>query len=345
MKLNKSALLILFIFLSTALLSGCGYNIRISSGNGQNLLKREDAQKYTVKKSVTMPIKSVDINTRIADIELIKSDDYYVEIDYLYWDEAPVYTLEDGILIFNDEKSIPESYTISFNLLNVIRIYLPEDAPLDRISVYSSCGNVTLSGFITESLKSNVSYGNFTMKDCAAGKSIVKLASGKSNISDFQTGDLDFSNAYGNCHFSNINTDESKLPGDISFDKIDISMSSGNVDIDNVYTESFEIDNSYGNIDCVGITADSFDAKLSSGSLSVSKADFNEADLNNSYGNITLELLGNEDDYSLDLDTSYGNIRVSGKNYDDHLIIDKGSTRSITANLSSGDLRIMFQDK
>jgi hypothetical protein len=345
MNINKSAIYILLILVSTVILSGCGYNIRISSGNGHNILKEEDAKDFSVKKAVTQPIESIEINTRIADIEIIKSDDYYVEIDYLYWDKEPVYTLEDGKLTFNDEESIPESYTISFNLQNVIRIYLPEDAPLDRVSVYSSCGNADLSGFIAKSLKANVSYGNFTMKDCAADKTTVKLSSGKSSISDFQTGDLDFNNAYGNSYFSSINVGESKLPDDISFDKIDISMSSGNADIDNVYTESFEIDNSYGSIDCVSITADSFDAKLSSGNLKIVNGDFKQADLSNSYGNITSELLGNEEDYSMDLETSYGNIKVNGKSYDDHLIIDNGEVRSITANLSSGDVRITFQDK
>lgn len=342
---RNSTVIIFLIMLTAALLSGCRYSIRYSSGSGNNFLKREDAKEYIVKKTAIQPISSIEINTRIADIELITADDYYIEIDYLYWDDEPRYKLEDGKLTFNDDKTMPNSYSLDFKLENVVRVYLPQDAQLDRIYLNSSSGNIKIEGFIAQSLKANSSYGNLTLKECAAARAVIKLASGNSTITDFQTGDLDYNNSYGHARFKNINIGDSKLPADISPDTLDISMSSGNADFDNVYINSLEIDNSYGNIDCDRITVDSFKAKLSSGNLNIEECEIRKLDISNSYGDVNIELLGKENDYSFDLDTSYGKIKVNNTSYDDHLVKDNDATGSISATLSSGNVTVTFRDK
>lgn len=344
MCLKKNHMLLSLFLLSVSLLTACTYNI--SSGDGLMILSKESAKTFSIKKTAVEPIKAIDINTRISDVEIVKSDDYYVEIDYLYWKEEPVYTLTDGRLTFNDEKSFPKSYSINFNPKNIIKVFLPEDAPLDDISVNCSSGNVSISAFIADSLRVKNSYGNCKLADCAASKADIKLSSGDCTISDFQTGDLDIDNSYGNINLKNINTGGNKPAPDISFDKtdIEIDMSSGNANINNVYAKSLKINNSYGNIDCDTITADSFKARLSSGNLNIKDGDIKESDFKNSYGDIELKLTGNENDYSLDLDNSYGDIVVNGRKYEDNLKVIKKTERSIYADLSSGNIKIKFNE-
>lgn len=345
MYFKKIIFVFLLIFLSVTLLTACKRRIRIRINSGSHFLKEEDAMEFLIKKTATEPIKTIDIETRIADIEIIQSDGYYVEIDYLYWEHEPEYTLKDGKLTFNDDKALPETYSINFNLDNIIRIYIPQDAQLDKISLQSSSGNISISGFVAENLKTALSYGDLSMKNCAAARAEVHLSSGNSIISDFQCGELDYSNSYGNLLLSNANSGESKLPADIPFDKINISMSSGNARLKNIYARELKISNSYGNIDCAGITADSFNSRLSSGDLDIDKSDIKQLTLNNSYGNITLNLLGKETDYSLNLITSYGEITVNDKSYDNRFSSDNEKDRRISAELSSGDLKLTFNDK
>lgn len=340
---KKASVTILIVLIAGFLFTGCGINYIFSSGNGSRTLNKADAKEYEIKKEAVDPITSIVIDTRIADVEIIESDNYYVDIDYLYWDEAPVYTLENGKLTFDDSHSLPDSYSINFNLDNIIRIYLPKAAALDRMTIDSSAGNVTLEGFTADNLRTTVSYGNFKMKNAAAVKADITLSCGKSEISDFQTGEFDFRNSYGNADFTNINTGDEGLSSDVAYDSININMSSGNASIDGMQSKSVDVENSYGNITCKGITADSFDARLSSGKLDVSKADLRESDVRNSYGDVILSLLGAEEDYSLDLNTSYGNVSVEGKSYDDHYVLDNDGSRNVTANLSSGDVKVSFQ--
>jgi len=342
---NKKLIISLLLSLMLAAsLCACKTEVNLDAGSGHRILKKEDAKKFNLEKASVQAIKKIEITTRIADIEIMQADDYYVEINYLYWDEEPAYKLENGKLTFNDEKSIPKSYSINFDPQNAIKVYLPENAPVDRISLHNSSGNVTLSGFLADNLKTSLSYGDLTMSDCAAVTAVIELSSGQSIISNFHVGELNYSNSYGDLSLSSVNIGESRLPEGVSFDKIDIRMSGGDTDIANVYVKGLKISNSYGNVNCRGISADSLDARLSSGYLNIETADLNDAVLANSYGDIRLELLGRMQDYSFDLDTSYGQIMVDGKIYDNHAVIDNDTDKNISASLSSGDMRVTFKN-
>jgi len=321
------------------------YRLRhpLHRNSSTNTLKRADGIEFTVDKEVVDSITKIDINTGMAEVELIASDNFYVEINYIYWEEAPKYSLKDGILTFDDSDCFPNSYSINFNLDNTIKIYLPEAAALTKLNIENSSGDVILAGFTTEYMNVKVSYGNFTMKEAAAAEADITLSSGNSRMTDFQVGRLDFTNSYGNAKFTNINTGAALLPDGVTYEEFKLTMSSGNVNINCLTSSSIGIRNSYGDVTCKEVTADEFDLDLSSGRLVVDKADLQNIDVNNSYGDVTLNLIGSEKDYSYDLSTSYGKINVGNSSYDDHLSKDNDGSRSVNADLSSGDVEINFQ--
>jgi DUF4097 and DUF4098 domain-containing protein YvlB len=339
----KNTLAAFFVLAGAGLLTGCGFHYTIGFGNGGNYLDRDDAKEFKVEKSAVDPITSINIHTGMAEVELVKSDDFYVEIDYLYWEEEPEYSLDNGKLYFDDSDSFPNSYSINFSLNNTVKIYLPEASALEDLSIENSTGDVTLAGFVADDMDVTVSYGDLTLKDAAAAEADITLSSGRSRISDFQAGELNFRNSYGNADFTNINTGDALLPADVSYDSADITMSSGDVRITGMNIASVEIDNSYGNITCKDIIANDFRMELSSGNLNVDASDLKNVDIRNSYGDVTLNLSAPAEDYSLDLDTSYGDIKVDGKSYDEHLVLENAGAGEITAKLSSGDIKVTFK--
>jgi hypothetical protein len=340
---KRSILLVVFILCVGALFTGC--SIRYIVNSSTNLLKKEDATRFQVEKGVVAPITKIDIHTRVAEVEILSAEEYHVEIDYLYWEEEPVYSLEDGILYFNDSKSFPNSYSINFNLQNKIKIYLPDNNLITELNIENSSGDVNLSGILAEELDVTVSYGDFTLKQAAAKQADINLSSGSSVISDFQAGDLTFTNSYGNAKFTNINTGDRILPEDVIFDQVKVTMSSGDVTINNIQSSSIDINNSYGNVTIDEITAKEQDYNLSSGNLKIKKADVEETDINNSYGNVTLIYIGQVSDYHIDLTTSYGKIKVEDKIYEDQVTLDVNGSRKISADLSSGDITVNFENK
>ncbi|MBH1940441.1 DUF4097 family beta strand repeat protein [Mobilitalea sibirica] len=339
--LKKIFILLTITMLSIFIFTGCDMSFAFNGGS--NELRRADAMEFEVEKSKVEEITRIDINTRVGEIEIIESDDYYVEIDYLFWEDEPVYNIEDGKLFFDDSDTLPNSYSIRFNLDNIIKVYVPEGSVFSQVDLDTSSGDVEIEGFITDKLEVDVAYGDLTVKNIAANKSDFQLSSGSSNIENFDTGELRFKNSYGNSKFKNINTGELLL-SDISYESFDVTMSSGNCTIKGLNTGSVNITNSYGNITCEEITAEEVDMDLSSGDLEISKSDIMEIDISNSYGDVTLSLLGKKEDYNLDLETSYGEIEVENQSYEDHLQRDNDGARSINASLSSGDIEITFKE-
>lgn len=339
---KKSMITVLFILMTGVFFTGCGFNYSYSFST--NKLKRADAMEFNVEKAVVEPITKIDIRTGTAEVELIPSDNYYVEINYLYWEDKPKYTFENGVLKFDDRDALPENYSINFNLDNSIKIYLPSKTDMSSLVIKNSCGDVTVAGFQTDRPDITVSYGDFIMKEASASQADITLSSGRSKISDSYIGSLDFTNSYGNANFTNINTGERISTDEASTDTINITMSSGDIDVNGLYCNSINITNSYGDITCEEVTATEFDMDLSSGNLDVTKSDLMDVNLNNSYGDIDLLLVGSEDAYNLDLHTSYGSITVGSDKYEEEFIRENNGARVVNANLSSGDLTLNFND-
>ena len=335
--LRKKFMLVLFTMLTTFIFTGCGYTYIVDNAR---VLDKEDAKEFTIEKTAVDLIKGIDIHTRIANVQLIPSDKYYVEINYLYWEDAPEYSLENGVLRFDDADSFPNSYSIRFNLNNYIKIYLPADAALDKINVEDAAGDIDASGFTTDDLNLSVSYGDLTLDNVTALDSDITLSSGSSSIKDFNASKMKYSNSYGNAKFTNINNSSVTLPDSKTFDNFNASLSSGEINIKGLNSSSIDISNSYGNVTCEEVTGDKLSASLSSGDFDVSKSDIKDISVSDSYGDVTLNVNGTTEDYRFDLSTSYGDINVDGKSYDDHVVLDHGGDRSIDADLSSGDIDI-----
>ncbi|MDF2537863.1 MAG: hypothetical protein K0S76_884 [Herbinix sp.] len=338
---GKTALLFFGLFITGGVLSGC--NIHSSFGISANTLKKEDSKEFIVEKTKIDKLEKIQIDTRIADVKILESDDYYVEIDYTYWEDEPEYRVENGVLYFDDEESFPESYSINFNLHNTVTIYLPSQAPLAKITFDSSSGDISAAGFVAEELEANVSYGDFTLENASAKECDIRLSSGNSKIISVNSTNMEFTNSYGNAQFTDINKDTSSPFEASASDSIEISMSSGDIRLKGITTGNISISNSYGDVTCDVITAEELDVALSSGDFDLEHADIKEITVSNSYGNITLALIGSQEDYSIDVDTSYGKIKVDGESYDEHFLYDNGGTREIDADLSSGDITVKFQ--
>lgn len=332
-------ILVALLILGSMFMTGCGFTYVI---NSSHRLDRDDAREFIIQKTEVEPITEINIHTGIAEVEIVESDQFYVEIDYLYWEEEPDYSLKDGKLFFDDSDSFPNSYSINFNLDNQIKIYIPKDSRFASIRIEDASGDVDISGFISDELEVSVSYGDFTMKEATALDTEITLSSGSSSITDFQANKLDFTNSYGNADFTNINQATTQADADITYDRFLIAMSSGDVDIRGLNSNEVKITNSYGDIILSELTAQELELKLSSGSCKLTEGDVTDTYISNSYGNVTVNMIGAEKDYSLDLDTSYGKIKVGENAYDEHYQVDTGIGRKLQAELSSGDVTVGF---
>lgn len=340
MSKRKKVMVILFMVTVAVMLSGCSFQYGFRTANE---LKRGDSKDFILEKSKVDQINEIEVHTRMADIELIPADDFYVEIEYTYWEDEPEYTLENGVLTFDDWPCMPDTYSLRYSLKNYIKIYIPEETLLDQIKLDTASGNVSAEGFISDKLEIIVSYGDLDLTNASALDADIRLSSGRSKIKDFNAGELEFGNSYGKADFININMGGIPLLGDGVYESINITMSSGNCILTGVTSRTIYINDSYGDVTCEDVLSEELDVTLSSGDLEILKAEVEEIDVTDSYGDVSLSLLGSEEDYSLDLDTSYGDIEIAGDTFDEHVKRNNNGNRSVSANLSSGNIEINFK--
>ena len=335
---QKNIILFACLLSFLCVFSGCGLSYVVNS----NSLDKNDAKEFLLEKKAIASLSQIDIDTRLADIELIPSDKYYVEIYYLYWNEKPDYYVKDGTLHFDDNKAFPHSYSLNFNPHNYIKVYLPEDAKLKEVELTNSSGDITAEGFTSDLLKLNDSYGDLSMENAAAYDATINLSSGSSSMKNISFGKLSYDNSYGDAKFININSKENSLPDNEKFEKFHCKMSSGDMTIKGLNSDSINLNNSYGDINCEKLSGSMLDANLSSGNFEISNSDLKNINVDNSYGGATFYLTGSIQDYNMDLGTSYGKIKVDGKSYKDHVTINNNSSKEINADLSSGDIDVKF---
>ncbi len=337
---KQSFIFIFLIFVAVTVLSGCGAHVNISLSNS---LKKSDAKEFNIEKTAVEPIKRIDIDASTADIMLIEDDNYYVEFHYYYWEKEPEYMEKEGAIKFDDSGIFPKSYSINFDIDNYVKVYLPKDAKLDEIYINTASGDVSLQDFLADTLELQVAYGDLSIENVSVQKASINMASGNGDIQDLNVQNLILKDSYGNITLKNINTSNITDTIDLKKSDMEIALASGKCTVNNLISNTLEINNSYGDVTGKGFAVTEFNSDLSSGDLKITESTLDKADVNNSYGNVTLLLAGKEEDYELDLDTSYGKIDVNNKSYDKSLKKGSSTTKSITASLSSGNIQLQFE--
>lgn len=337
---RKPSFVFLFLIVVTiTVLSGCGTHV---NNRVSNSLEKSDAREFNIEKTIVDPIKRIDISASTADIKLIEDDNYYVEINYYYWEKEPNYKEKDGVIEFDDSGIFPESYSINFDMNNYVKVYIPKDTKLDEICIRTASGDVSLKDFLADTLEMQVAYGDLSIVNASVQKASINMTSGNGDIQDFNVQNFELTDSYGNITLKNINSSNITDTIDLKQSDMEISLSSGTCTVKNLASNTLEINNSYGDITCKGLAVAEYNSNVSSGDLNIAESILDNVDIRNSYGNATLLLAGKEEDYELKLDTSYGEIDVNNKSYDSSLKKGSGASKSITANLSSGNIKLQF---
>ena len=100
---------------------------------------------------------------------------------------------------------------------------------------------------------------------------------------------------------------------DIKSDKIVIEAESGSIKGGNITADEIELIDSFGSIKIDELTSKKAKLKAESGSIKIKDFEVDDVDIKSEFGSVELSLKGQEADYSYDLDTEFGSLHVDGK--------------------------------
>ena len=134
------------------------------SYNGSNIMRVDLNQ-----------VKKINIDLKTADVRIQRSNtNPYIEYTHLYKGEDDIYTVdvsyENGEL--NLKSNIQGKELNMKNKVQIVRIFLPKDEPLDEIKANIGAGNVKITDLEVKDLDLNVKSGHVTFDNSFFGGSV-----------------------------------------------------------------------------------------------------------------------------------------------------------------------------
>lgn len=267
----------------------------------------------------------IDIDEVTGDIELISSDNYYIE--YETSGAALIsYSVRNGVLEVRKTLADSPWYLIFFGkaqpYFNIggseiaeghIKIYYPDGIVFDAVKAVSSFGDISVKGLCCNELTVSASYGDVSVRDSGAAASSIESA---------------FGDVYVN-----------GLIGESCI----VSLSSGDNELENVNMNlRLSINNDFGDIEAEEIEADEIIVRSSLGDISIDRffagkslsveADFGDVELSNPKGGI--------ETYNFDLSTALGDVEFMRSSRGSAAVVNNGANRSVMVRNNCGDVEV-----
>ncbi|MBQ2237987.1 MAG: DUF4097 family beta strand repeat protein [Lachnospiraceae bacterium] len=174
----------------------------ISWVNGEFKIGQETT---ILEKSPVEEFQNIELDLQSSNIELIASDDYYIEFDEC----AGVleYKVKDDTLIIEQkEKSVFMSIGFGFskNRENTVRLYYPEETVLNNISMEVDMGYLYFSEVRASLMELNCDMGSVELEKCFAGELIIEADMGSVNLEEVSVDKIDVKADMGNVEISKI---------------------------------------------------------------------------------------------------------------------------------------------
>ena len=131
---------------------------------------------------------------------------------------------------------------------------------------------------------------------------------------------------------------------DVESKELKVSAASGKIDLSNVIVEKLNVDLTSGSFNATDCKASELDAELTSGMITFDRMSADEVDLDIMSGTVSMNLLGNKDDYDYKLESTSGSIVLDGSKVDRKFKSDAGRDKKIKVDLTSGKVDISFTE-
>jgi len=285
----------------------CGSQVNYSANLfGLDFYGNEEVQLQTF--DVTDTLKTLNVSTNVASIELIKSEDGSRKVVYTETDQI-MYNIgyEDGVF---DMKPVHDVYfqfsflSFNFSLANYnnlyVKIYLPEKE-LESINFDTDTGKITVnSGFEIGQATCDSDTGAVYVKSDVKNKLYAETDMGRIEISGINAGDVEIEENTGSVTLSDINV-EGKIKIESDTGSVTLKDTKAGTDID------IEVDT--GSIEFERIDAKNIKAKADTGSIKGTILSEKQFSAKSSTGTVIVPASAGEG--TCDLKTSTGSIKIT----------------------------------
>lgn len=290
------------------------------------------------KKEKLEEFKNIQINANYLDnIEIVKGEEYKVEVNYNERIGKINYKVENENLIVNQSSSNKGTIGFDFGFINkepdYIKIYIPKDKNVKDLVIESESSDIKVEDIDGDTVSILCNYGEINLNNILLNDMSIKAKSGDIDMRNIKSSSLEVINDYGDTSFEAINSND-----------FVVNIKNGEAYINNIdVLQSFNIENDYGEVDIVDSKLNKFKAIILNGDININNSNIVESNIENSYGEVNYSTNDSENLYNYSLNCSYGDININGKELGETLEKSNNADNNIIINSKNGDINLTFK--
>ena len=190
-----------------------------------------------IQEDMNLPeFTEIKIDSSSAHIEVVEGEKYGIYIENNITGKSH-YSVDNGVLNVRQPNAIGFFMFNWLSSTDVIKIYLPKDAVLNKADVDFASGKFEIKSIDCDDINVDMASGKIILTDLKSNKIRITYASGTTTLDNVTANDAKFEFVSGSLNARNIN-----------FKKIALDLTSGNADVSGVINGDIEIDMTSGNV-------------------------------------------------------------------------------------------------
>ncbi|WP_010096125.1 DUF4097 family beta strand repeat-containing protein [Ornithinibacillus scapharcae] len=315
-KVIGSGLIVVGILLAViGLLTGAKFSI-INTGDGLKAVGESDRLQ---EEFILEEYKNLDVDLADADIEIIPSNEFRLEIERLDGIEIS-HKVENEVLKISDEKSANTWFGFSMNLSGFtdktnIKIYVPVDAELEDAKISSKFGDIHIDGISVDQW-------------------VIQATDGDVAIYDINSNGLTIENRFGDVTASDVKTHDFMIEmtdGSNEFKSIDAVNTNIKIEFGDTYFENF--------------TSQGAKIESTDGDIEINGVLFGETMIESKFGSVYLDLANKESELSYTIKSSFGDVYVNDKELGVKASHSAKTDNKMEISTSDGDVEVTFNEE
>ena len=284
-----------------------------NTGDGFKVIRSED--RITEEFSLSS-FKNMKVDFNDADVEIIPSSEYRLEINRLKGTKIIHEVKDDTLILSSDEQKSGPKFFLNITLTSIpktgIKLYVPKDATFSTISLVNKFGDICLDEMIVDKIDIHSNDGDITIKD-------------------LQSNELTIENGFGDITGSKVKTA-----------KLQVEMNDGDAVFNEIEAASTEFNNKFGDITLREFTSQELTMKSNDGDIEIQGKLLGNSVIHSSFGDIDLKLANKESELSYNIRNDFGDISINDNNYEAKATNKTNTEHMLDIVSNDGDVQVVF---
>ena len=277
-------------------------------------------------------VSDINVEANHSNVEFVSADTYGVDI-LAYGDDLSWELVNGTLFVRQSDPSKITFFDFSFTKKDShIKVYLPADAELGKVSVSADSGSIKIGGFQSEDVQISNMFGDIDIHGIMSEEMVISLDCGRFVGTDLNTRVFAYENDYGNGIFEGVEAEKLKIASD-----------AGDLTLRNCTAGEADITNNFGKVTASGLNSTKLTVIANCGDIDLDGKFSGETAIYTDFGNVSLATSIPKENYSYEMATDFGKIKIGNDKKGSNVSYGNDqSTNNLIVEVSTGDIDVSF---